>query len=130
MPHLSQKELDPKTKKVIIKTFEMVLGKMNRDETNEFLFSILTQTERTMIAKRLAIILLLQEGIDDTDISESLGVTRVTVNRMQLYLQLRPKGFEIASKKIREDKIMQEIKKELVSFVSYALNASAGRVKF
>lgn len=130
MPHLSKKELDSKTKKQITETFETILGKLNKDETKEFLFSLLSKTERTMLAKRLAIISLLQHGVDDIAISEALGVTRVTVNRMQLALNLRPKGFEIARKKIQEDKLMREINKLLVNFTRYALNASSGRVKF
>jgi len=130
MPHLSQKELDPKTKKEIIQTFEMVLGKLNKSEAKEFLFSILSSTERTMLAKRLGVVTLLQEGVEDVDISEALGVTRTTINRMQLFLNLRPRGFEIAKKKINEDKMMQVLKKNLVSLASYALSASSGRVKF
>lgn len=130
MPHLSKKELDPRTKREILQTFEMILGKLNRNEVNEFLSSLLTKTERTMLAKRLAIVTLLQEGVDDVDIAEALGVTRVTVNRIQLKIYLYPKGFEIARRKINEDKIMSELKKSLVSVASYALNASSGRVKF
>ncbi len=129
MPHLSPRELDPRTKKEILQVFAMVLGKLNNNETKEFLFSILSETERIMLAKRLAIITLLQEGIDDAAISEALGVTKITINRMQLFLNLRPRGFEIARNKINEDKIMQELKKVLVDFASYSLSAASGRMK-
>jgi len=129
MPHVSKIEIDPKTRKEIQQTFETVLAKLNKKEVHEFLFSILSTTERTMLAKRLAIITLLQEGVDDSDISKALGVTRVTVERMKLFLNLHPKGFEIARKKINEDKLMQEMKKALIGFAKYSINAAAGRVK-
>jgi len=76
MPHVSQRILDSRTKRQIQQTFELVLGKMNKDETNIFLFSILSETERLMLAKRLAIAVLLNEGVDQSSISEALCVTR------------------------------------------------------
>ena len=128
MPHLSQRSLDIATEKKINKTFEFVLGKFNSQEINSFLFSLFSPTERLMFAKRLAIVLLLQQGIDDSKIAETLCVTRVTVDRMHLFLELRPEGFNLAAKEIGKDKLMQEVKNALVKLASYSIKAAGGRV--
>lgn len=128
MPHVSQRNLDSKTQKQIVSTFEMVLGKMNKNETNTFLFSLLSETERLMLAKRLAIGLLLDSGIDQSSIAEYLSVTRETVNRIELGLMKKPKGFKLAIQKINEDKVMKEMKSFLIKLASYSIKASGGRV--
>jgi len=128
MPHVSKRTLDPRTEIQINKTFKLVLGKLNAKEIDSFLFSILSDTERMMLAKRLAIVLLLKQGIDDSSISEALCVTRVTVNRMHLFSEIRPEGFELASRKISEDQAMQEVKNTLVKLASYSIKSAGGRV--
>jgi uncharacterized protein YerC len=130
MSHVSRNELDSKTKYQIINTFELVLGKMDKDEANTFFYSILSDTERVMVAKRLAIALLLKEGIDESAIARALNVTRETVDRINLVLLKRPQGYGLAIKKINEDKMMQELKKTLVKLASYSIKAAGGRVNF
>jgi uncharacterized protein YerC len=128
MPHLSKRILDSRTERSIKQTFKLVLGKLNSNEIDSFLYSLLSPTERMMLAKRLAIVLLLKQGIDDVAISDSLCVTRVTVNRMHLFLEIRPEGFDLAEKKIDEDKLMQDIKNTLIKLASYSIKAAGGRV--
>lgn len=130
MPHLSQKELDTKTKKRIIETFEMVLGSMNEKEINSFLFSILSETERLMISKRLMTALLLKEGLEQSLIAGTLGITRETVNRIELNFMKKNQGFEKAFEKIQNDKLMQEFKNKLIKLASYSIKAAGGRVSF
>lgn len=128
MPHLSQRILDSKTRKQITETLELVLGKLNKAETNTFLFSILSETERLMLAKRLAIALLINAGVDHLAIAENLCVTKETVSRIDLALMKRPQGFALAEKKIDEDKMMQDLKKALIKLASYSIKAAGGRV--
>ena len=130
MPHVSKKLLDLTTQKQITDTFELVLAKMNKDETNAFLFSLLSETERLMLAKRLAIAVMIRSGVEQDSIVEALCITKETVNRTDLSLLKRTKGFEIAFKKISEDKIMQEIKNRLLKLASYSIKAAGGRVDF
>lgn len=128
MPHISRQELDFKTKKQIIDTFEMVLGKMKKDEVSQFLYSILSETERIMLAKRLAIAILISSGLDQTKITRALGVTAETVHRVELTMLKRPRGFEVANKKIKTDALIQEMKKSLLKLASYSMKAAGGRV--
>ena len=128
MPHVSQRILDQRTKKKITDTLELVLGKCNKIEINNFLFSLLSDTEKLMLAKRLAIVILLREGIDHSSIAETLSVTRETVSRMELASMKRSQGFELAFIKIEEDDAMKEVKKFLIGLASYSIKAAGGRV--
>lgn len=130
MPHVSQRILDTKTKRQISDTFELVLGKMDKAETNTFLFSLLSDTERLMIAKRFAISIMLHEGVVQSSIADALCVTRETVSRIDLAMMKKPKGFEAAFAKIHADEVMQELKKALIRLASYSMKASGGRVDF
>jgi len=63
MPHISRKKLDKTAEHKLLQTLELVLAKITRvEEVDIFFLSLLTPTERVMLAKRLAIIILLNEG--------------------------------------------------------------------
>lgn len=130
MPHVSKIKLDKKTEVKIIKTLEFVLAKINHEEEMKgFILSLMTPTERIMLAKRLAIIILLREGLPEYRIANTLHVTRITVSRMQLFLEARGQGFEFALQKLKHEKTLQEIKKVLIRHASYSVRAAGGYVK-
>lgn len=129
MPHVSRVKLPKKTEENLIRTLELVLTKIGKEEqTREFLFSLLSSTERVMLAKRLAIIVLLKEGVSDSEIAQTLHVTRVTVNKMHLLMQLKSTGFEAALKKIKEDENTQELRAALIKLAGYSIRAVGGRI--
>ncbi|HVF68998.1 MAG TPA: Trp family transcriptional regulator, partial [Xanthomonadales bacterium] len=79
MPHVSKNKLDKKTEDNLIQTLELVLSKLTKDaEIKGFLLSLLSPTERLMLAKRLAIAMLLKENLPATHIAHTLHVTRDT----------------------------------------------------
>lgn len=129
MPHVSRIKLDQKVEEDLIRTLEFVLTKLTKEEEmNGFLLSLLTPTERLMLAKRLAMTILLKENLPDSHISAALKVTRPTVSRMQLFLESRGEGFEYALQKLQNEKIVQEFKGALKSLASYAVKAAGGRL--
>ncbi len=128
MPHVSRVKLDQRIEKDLIKTLEFVLTRLTREEEmNGFLLSLMTPTERLMLAKRLAMIILLKENLSDSHISATLKVTRGTVSRMQLFLEARGKGYEFALKKLQNEKVVQELKGALINLAGYAVRAAGGR---
>lgn len=130
MPHLSKKELKPKERKELLFSFRTVLRKINKDEEVElFLVSLLSDTEQLMLAKRLAIIVLLKENIPDLVISDILGVTRETVARIRDKLEIKGDGYIIALKKLEEEKVLKVFKKFLISLARYSIRAAGGYVK-
>lgn len=128
MPHVSRFKLDKKTESNLVNTFELVLAKLSKEEQiREFLFSMLSSTERLMLAKRLAIVVLLKEGVPQTKVAQTLHVTRVTVGKMQLLLEARSKGFEAALEKLNQEQNMREIKTMLLNLAGYSIRAAGGR---
>ena len=129
MPHVSRIKLEQKVEKDLIKTLEFVLTKLTKEEEmNGFLLSLMTPTERLMIAKRLAMTVLLKEKMPDSHISATLNVTRGTVSRMQLFLEARGQGYDYALRKLQNEKIMQEFKGVLIKLAAYTVRAAGGRI--
>ncbi len=129
VPHISRIPVDNKTRNEILDTLDFVFGKLNKEEARIFLFSLLSPTEKLMLAKRLAVIILLNQGTSESEISSALNVTRVTVSRMQLLLLTKKEGFDLALKKLGNIKRMEEFKKMLMALARYSARAAGGRVK-
>lgn len=129
MPHVSKVKLDQKIEKDLIKTLEFVLTKLTKEEEmNRFLLSLLTPTERLMLAKRLAMTVLLKENLPDSHISATLKVTRATITKMQLFLEARGQGYDYALKKLENEEIIREFKGILIKLARYAVRAAGGRI--
>lgn len=129
MPHVSKRRLDKKTEDKLLDSLQTVLGNLSKEDGKEFMFSLLSETERLMLAKRLGIIVLLKEKVPESQIAIALHVTRETVARMHNYLALKEKGYNIALKKLAREKASEEFKAFLLELVKYAARAAGGRVK-
>lgn len=129
MPQISKRRLDKNLEEKLIETLGLALDKLSKDETKLFLISLLTPTERLMLAKRLGIAMFLKQGITQSKIASMLCVTQETVARTNLLLQVKGKGYDIAFKKLLTDAFMKEFKKVFVKFAEYSIRASTGYVK-
>lgn len=130
MPHVSRVRLDKKAERNLTKNLSLILAKIKKeDEMNSFLISLLTPTERLMLAKRIAIIVLLKEGVPESHIASALHVTRVTVSRLQFFWEARGEGYGIALKVLENEKLMKEFKDVLLKLVAYSIRAAGGYVK-
>lgn len=124
MPQVSKVQLDKRLERQLLSNLEVVLGRLSKNEMNYFLLSFLTKTERLMLAKRLALAILLKEGLSDTEISLTLGITRVTVARMKLFLESRGQGYDLALKKLNDEAALKEFKKFLVGLARYSVRSA------
>lgn len=130
MPHLSKGRLTQKLQSELLQTFKTVLRRIKTNsEVEFFLSSLLSETERMMLAKRLAIVVLLEENVPETTIAEILQVTRETVNRIGLLSQIKGEGYKIALRKLNEEKALSTFKKFLLSLARYSIRAARGYVK-
>ena len=112
-----------------METLESILAKVSqKEEMRAFLLFILTPTERLMLAKRLAAIFLLRDGIPQDKIAEALKMTQATVSKLQLITQARGEGFEIAYKKLLREENIKDFKKLLLNLTKYSIKASSGRI--
>ena len=88
MSHVSKRKLEKEVSKrlwsQLLETFKDA-GK--RDATKTIIKELFTYTEKTMFAKRLAIILLLDKGIPQHVIAEQLNVSPSTIAKMSLDIE-------------------------------------------
>ena len=82
MPHISQKRVKKKTfKKISDELVQLIADVKTSRETKWFLDELLTETERVMFAKRLALIVMLKHGYSFRTIQRTLKVSLSTVER-------------------------------------------------
>jgi uncharacterized protein YerC len=83
MPHISSKKLKQEHLQKLYNEFNLTLEKSAKKSwTKFFLSDFLTNTEKTMLAKRFAVIFLLSKGIPVSYIAESLHMSETTIFRM------------------------------------------------
>ncbi|OGF63456.1 hypothetical protein A2926_00840 [Candidatus Giovannonibacteria bacterium RIFCSPLOWO2_01_FULL_44_40] len=103
MPHVSRKKLK---KKVFVKIGEQLADRICKTsspaEIRWFLNEILTRTEQIMLAKRLAIILMLRKRYSFRTIQKTLKVTPQTV--LRFWRKTKKPSFQVIVNKISEDK--------------------------
>lgn len=129
MPHVSKKRLPEETLQQIIDSFLFVLTDIkDKKSMAGFVDSFFSKTEKMMFSKRLAIIYLLNEGIEETKISQILGVTQSTVSLMKLRLANQVVDYEEALGKIKKQKLLKELKILALRFAKYATKAAGGRI--
>lgn len=131
MPQVSRNKLPLSTEKELTESLNLVFSSISkRDEMLKFLNSLLTNTEKLMLAKRLAIVILIKEGLPDSDIATSLNVTRMTVSKLRYFYEARAKeGYDIALLKIENDKLLQGVKRFLLALADYSIKAAGGYVR-
>lgn len=128
MTHVSRYRLSRRTEEKLLKTLHTVLAKISKQEEMEvFLGSFFSETERLMLAKRLGIVTLLDEGLPDSQIAETLHVTRITVAKMRYFLEARGQGYKVALMKIAREKDLQLLKQLLLKLARYSARAAGGR---
>lgn len=124
MPHVSFRKLPKKVEEELITNLKVVFRKINKQEDmSAFFLSLLSSTEQLMLSKRLAIIVLLQEGVEESKISDALNVTRITVEKMRLFMETKGEGFSVALKKLEEEKRLKEFKATLLELSDYMANS-------
>ena len=82
MTHISKVKIPSHIEQKIIDTFMRSLFSTNATRGKARIYSILTPIERIMLAKRLAIILMLDKDESYYHIEQTLNVSRSTVRRL------------------------------------------------
>jgi len=129
MTHVSRKKLADKTLRQILNTLLFVLSNTKeKEEMAQLLDAFLTKTEKIMLAKRLAIVYLLNEGVEETKIAESLNVTQATVSRIKLWYETKGSGYQVAVKKIKKQKLLNNLKFLALKVAGQAIRHAGGRL--
>ena len=89
MPHISSKKLDQNLSEKLFKELLIIIGKA---QDKNFLFLVMnelfTETEKIMLAKRLAIVLMLSSKTPQHRVVEILKVSPTTVAKTSLGIEI------------------------------------------
>lgn len=129
MPHVSRRKLDPRVEKELYTLLDYTLGHLKPDEAQKLLEALLSQTEKLMLGKRIAAILLLDDGLPQAHIAETIKLTPETISKLSLLLETpRGQGFKVVIDKARNLQRTRLFKKILLDVLSKAIRAAGGRV--
>lgn len=107
MGRVSKRKIDPEIEERIFEIFWDYLATL-RDlkDIHEFLISLLSFTEQVMIAKRLAIAVLLARGYNYEEIDQTLKVSKSTVGTVHKQILIGAPGYKKAVERIlRKEKL-------------------------
>lgn len=105
MPHVSRHKVDKEVfRSIHDRLIEVLAGFTERRDLSDLLDDLLTKTERTMIAKRLAIAVMLHKGYPFGVISRTLKVSEGTISIMRERIDRGGKGFEKALIRLEKEK--------------------------
>lgn len=88
-----------------------------KDQLQSFVTEFLTPTERIMLAKRLAIAVLLTKGHDYRSIANLVRVTPSTIARVNVFLKYEGKGFNSVIQDIFKRQAIQIIWEEIKGII-------------
>jgi len=129
VPHLSKRILEPKIKTDIQKSLVNVIKGLNDpNDIEKFLSSVLSDTEKMMIAKRVTAAFLLRHNVESAKIQEMLKLTPGTVFRLKLWIQTHVEGFNIVFDKLEREKRFEFAKEAFYKLLAYAIRTGSGRV--
>ena len=119
MVQLSRKPLSKYVSDSILESFRWLIGSLSqRDEVHTFLQDFLTRTERMMLAKRLAVALLIERGFGYREIGEVLKVSPSTVGKIQQLLD-NGRGYRVAIKKLAKREELEQFWKDVRALVRF-----------
>lgn len=84
MPHVSSKKLNEKMYKNIFAQLTNLISKTQSHQAEGLLTSLLTETEKIMLSKRLAAAVMFSEGYSQYAVEKALQVSPSTAARMHL----------------------------------------------
>jgi len=100
MPQISKRKLDNNIEEEMFKQFWNSLGQINDfQKSGEFFSDLLTQTEKTMLAKRFTAAVLIIRGKSATEIKNSIYLTYSTIGSVSSWVKnAKPKTRELLTK--------------------------------
>lgn len=132
MGRVSNRKIDPEIESRIHEIFyDYVAQIRTKKELQEFFSDLLSAVEHTTVLKRLAIAFMLHRGFNFEQISETLKVSKSTVNSVQRQLMSGATGYKQAIKYIHKQKNKDQFAILLESlFLKMSLPKSYGSLQW
>jgi len=113
---LSKQRLDRKIKKNILASlYQIIIDVGSKKEAQVFCQNLLSEAEETAVAKRLAILWALKNGISYSNIRRQFQVSPATIAKLQG--DLKKPGVKLILKKIEVDKWASHWEKKIKNFL-------------
>lgn len=121
----------PISKTIADRIFEIFLKSLvnihNQQEADQFISDLLTPTEKIMLAKRLAIALLLQKDYDYRTIQKLIKVSTATIASVNMAILYGSKGYiNLLNKILKEEKFVNMIGEAASKILSLPAQAKKG----
>lgn len=130
MTHVSRKQLDHPSDKLLDNALSALFSNLSANEVKSVLSALITKTEISMYKKRLAIILLLQEGATIDQIAKITKTTHQTVTRLKYQLaEVNKSHREFVIGKMKKRKNFQTIKSLIKDIANLPISRSEARKK-
>lgn len=127
MPQVSKY---PISQAVYDQIFELLLrvfsDSLTKDDASSLLQDLLTPTERIVLAKRLAIALLLSKKYSYAEIGKVLRVSKPTIAMVNLSLKYEGRGFKRFTERILKEEKIRNIWEEIEKTVLKTLSTGKG----
>lgn len=129
MPHVSRRKLHTSALDQLFDKLGQAVTKLkNRAEIDLFFNDLLTHTEKIMLAKRLAIVVLLEKGFTFAQISSVLKVSEGTIFLMRERLNRGGNGFRLIIQRLEKDRKIKEFFEKIEDlFKNLSLPSKVGR---
>jgi len=118
MPHVSRHPLAKDVYfEILDELFWLLTEIKNKEEMKTFLYDFFTKTERLMLAKRLAVALMLTQGYSYSTIRDLLKVSTATINRTSVWLEKGGEGLKKGLTKLARKEKMEKFWRNLNKFL-------------
>ena len=130
MPQVSRRHLPKSVEEKLFKVFFKSLANISSPtDIQKFLSDLLGPVERTMLAKRLAIAILLAKGYQYETIKDIVKVSQETIARVNIALNYQGEGYKIAIRNaLRDEKVQAIFEKIEDATIAMLPNSSVKRV--
>lgn len=128
MTHISKRKLNSEITDHLNNSLVFLIKELSsKGDVEKFLNSIVTETERLMISKRVVAAFFLKHNIAERDIAETLKLTPATVSRLKLWIQTRQSNFDTVFDKLEKEERFKIAKNLFYILLKYVINAAGGK---
>ncbi|MBI5358261.1 hypothetical protein HZB69_01365 [Candidatus Amesbacteria bacterium] len=127
MTPVSRYKLKPENEAKVLEVFLSELSRItNNTELRSLISLLLSESEKIMLAKRMAAYIMIEQNIADLHISRSLHLTRITVAKLRLNYLLQKEKKDPVVNIIQNPRLVEILKPLFNKFLKYAIRASIG----
>ncbi|OGE06522.1 hypothetical protein A3I53_03090 [Candidatus Curtissbacteria bacterium RIFCSPLOWO2_02_FULL_40_13b] len=118
MSQVSKRVLTKQIENRLFQNFwELIADIKKPRDVQTFLEDFLSPTEKVMLAKRMAIVILLTKGYSHRSIASMLKVSTSTVTKFVLFLKIKSSGFQLLIQKYSKKQAFIEMVQELERYL-------------